>query len=376
MRKSTFSGLKKAIAVILIPTLFILPARAFGEVSSIQDTQGKLENISEEEMKVLNELFVISQQLEIQEQERLKISEDIKEQEQQYKQLVKELDKKQKDYEDKLEVLSQVLRYYQRGGPATYLEILLSADSLSSFLKSLNVIKDITHNVGDLLDTVKQEKAALQEQVSQVEEQTRLLEEKEKELQDNIHKNELLKQQKDEYLASLKTERSHYEEQLSMLETMWGDNKKMFSGIVEEANRMISEGYISTDDMKLQIGLFGVKGALEEETFNSILKKNSKLPEIIFHFHEEEIVIEIPENHLVLSGNFTVSGTTAIQFEVEAGSFYEIPLEKGSIEELFENGPIVIDFADFTESIMNMSFTLQQVQSTEGELTFDIGLSW
>ena len=376
MKKRIKSCLVIVLSLLLVPALIIVPIRVSGEVQPITEMEDKLAGISEEEKAVLEKLFAISQEIEVMEREEVEINGDIDTLQVQITDIETGIEEKKEDYDLQLNILEKVLVNYQRGGPASYLEILLSADNLTEFLKSINIIKDISRNVGELLVTLEDGKKVLQEEKSRLDEKALLLEDKKVELQENLHRNLLLKQEQEEYLASLQEEQAFYQEQLVNLETMWGDSQKLFTNIVEEITRIAGAGYFTMDDLNLSFGITKMRGAILEDTFNKILKENSDIPSTTFGFHLNQVVIEVPEKHLVLTGDFIIAGESAIQLEVQEGYFYDIPLETASIEELFQNGPLLIDFKKIAGDMVTIDFTLNQVESQEGKLTFEIKPEW
>ncbi|MDF2485454.1 MAG: hypothetical protein K0R46_1622 [Herbinix sp.] len=368
--------IKMILAFLIIPVILTAPLPVSGEVAPIEETKGKIENISGEEMKVLEKLFLISKEIEALEKEETKINNEIGSFMVQIADLEEKINQTQQDYTSKLEILEQVLVYYQRGGPATYLDILLNADSFSEFLKSLNAIKDISHNVAGLLTSLEEGKKLLQEEKQQLDDKVILLENKQLELDRNLLEHEVAAQEQESYLSSLEEDRIYYEEQLLNLQILWEDCKKVFQNTVTETTRIIGEGYYTADDLNLGLGIFTMPGALEEDTFNRILNDNSDMTETYFRFNEGEVVIEVPELHLVLHGNFFIADQSAIQYEVTTGTFYELPLDELSIQALFEQGPLIIDFAAITGGIEIVDFSLEEVASQEGRLTFVIKLQW
>lgn len=368
--------LNRAVAILMILVLVFIPIRAFGEVAPIEDTQEEIENISQEEMEVLEKLFLISKEMEAIRQEEDKISGEITGLRQQVEGLEESIRRLQSDYDTKLDVLEQVLIYYQRGGPATYLEILLNAESFTQFLKSLNVLKDISHNVGGLLTSLEEGRIALQEEKQQMNEKMAMLQEKQKEMEQKWIQREQVRLKQEAYLSGLNEKRVYYEEQLQNLELLWENCKELFQNIVTETTRIIGEGYFSAEDLNLGMGLFTLPGAIREDTFNQVLNDNSEMTETYFYFHDGEVTIEVPELHLVLQGNFIVAGESAIQYEVTSGSFYELPLDEISIGKLFAKGALIIDFNSIAGDIDMINFTLQEVESQEGSLTFVIKLIW
>jgi peptidoglycan hydrolase CwlO-like protein len=362
------------MAIVLV--LIITPVPVLGDVQPITEMEDKLTGITEEEKEVLEDLFTITQEINEIKHQETQINEEINNLQVQIKDLADGIEEKQRDYDLQLDILEQVLVNYQRGGPASYLEILLGADNLTTFLKSINIIKDISRNVGELLDGLEEGKKVLIKEKNNLDGKALLLKDKKAELQVNLHKNQLLQEEKEVYLASLQEQRDFYQEQLGNLETMWTDCTNLFTDIVEEIRRVIGAGNFTTEDLNLSLGFTKIQGSIGEDTFNRNVKENSELPETIFHFDQNQVVIEVPEKHLVLTGDFVIEGDSAIQYEVQEGTFYDMPLEKNSIEELFQNGPLLIDFKTMAGAMVNINFTLNKVETQDGILAFEIKPEW
>lgn len=358
------------LTFVLITVL--LPMHASGEVTPISDLEDKLNGISEEEKVVLEELFTLQQEIDALQQEEDNINSDIEDLNNQITGLEKEIKNKQEDYDLQLNILEQVLVQYQRGGPASYLEILLNADSLSEFIKSLNIMKDMSHNVNELLNGLQEGKKELEAEKSRLDDKNVQLEQKKIELIENIHSKQKVQQEQEAYLTSLKEDRTFYEEQLSNVKQIWADCQTLFHSMVVELTRIISSGYFTVEDLNIEYGFFAAQGYLKEDVFNSVLSENSDLLKIQFHFEENRVVLEVPEKHLVLNGNFVIAGESAIEYEVDSGTFYDMPLEASAISELFINGPLRIDFKSIAGDMDIMDFKISEVESKDGALNFII----
>jgi peptidoglycan hydrolase CwlO-like protein len=359
-------------ALVFALITVLMPMQASGEVAPISELEDKLEGISEEERAVLEELFTLQQEIDALEQEEDKINGEIEDLQAQIEELGEEIDKKQEEYDLQLDILRQVLVQYQRGGPASHLEILLKADSLSEFIKSLNILKDMSHNVNDLLASLEEGKQALQEERSRLNDKTVQQEKKKEELLENLHTKQRLQQEQETYLASLQEDREYYEEQLGNVKQVWADCRTLFAGMVEEITGIIGSGYFTAEDLNIEYGFFTIHGHLKEETFNRIISENSALLQTVFHFEENQVIIEVPEKRLVLTGNFVIAGESAIQFEVETGTFYDMPLEDSAVKELFQNGPLLIDFKSIAGDMVIINFKINEVESKDGTLDFII----
>lgn len=368
---------RKTFHIILLSAVFaavmlLAPMQASGEVRQIEELNDKLENISEEEKAVLQQLFTLEQEIDTIEQEEERINGDIADLQSQINDLEKDIEATQADYDRQLDILKQVLVNYQRGGPASTLENLLNAENLSSFIKSLNIMKDISHNVNELLTSLKEGKLLLQEKKEQLNQDKEQLMKKEEELQVELNKKQEIQKEQEKYLASLRENKAYYEEQLYNVTLMWDSCKKLFLGISEEMSQIINEGYFTLEDLNLNFSFFSISGSLGEDVLNRILSEHTQQSETVFTFDDDRVIITVPELHLVLEGKFTITADTAVQYEVQSGTFYDMPLEPASLQELFESGPLQIDFKTITKDIIAIDFKIQKVESTKGSLSFVI----
>ena len=345
----------------------IFPNQIFGQVSAITEIQEKLEGITEEEKKTLAHLFILLQEIEEMDRQVAGITEEIETLQTEIGDLETAIENKQKDYDNQLKVLEKVLVSYQRRGPASYLQTILSAKDLTIFVRSFNTVRDLSRNVGELLDTIEVSKKELTAQKEVLAENVALLEKRKGELKEALAKKQQIKEEQEAYLASLREGREYFEQQLAIIEQMWNDSKVMFSQIIDEFTRIMNEEDIPLDAFNIRIAFPSVKGTIYEETINDIVEEHSRLPKMVFHFVPGKVEEEVPEKHLKLSGTFSIEGKSVIKFIVEEGSFYELPLEKVSIEELFKNGYMSIDFSNYVDNI-----TLESIEINEGYMEFKI----
>ncbi|NLC18468.1 MAG: hypothetical protein GX757_04485 [Clostridiales bacterium] len=360
------------ILILSLAMLLVLPSHATGEVTPITELKNKLENISEEEKKVLSELFSLEQEIASLKADELKLSEEIKQLQNSIRQLESSIEEKQTEYDNRCDILRQVLVSHQRRGPASYLEILLQARDLSSFIKSLNIIKDISHNTNELLNELKQKQGELKEQKASLEQENALLVKKRDELELDIANRMQLQEQKEEYLAKLKQEGTYFEEQLQLVTAMWERCTKLLPELSREITDIIGGGYVGLEDLNVSFGFFKISGYIEEDTFNNVLSEHGSLAKAIFRFEDDKVLIEVPEERLLLIGNFEITGESEVSFMAEEGYFYDLPLEKSSIDEIFGNGTLTIDFNKIADDVITINFRITEVGSQEGSLYFTI----
>ena len=362
------------LIIVLSVTILAKPYRVSGEVKPIEEANEQLQGISEEEQKTLERLFILTQEIEEMEREEARITEEIKELNIEIDILDKSIIKEQESYDKNLLIMEQVLISYQRGGPASYLDILLKAENLTSFIKSLNLIKDISRNTGELLASIEESKRVLEEKRQSLADNMALLELKKEELKEPIEERKRLVKEQEDYLDSLSEEKELYQQHLDNVKLMWDNLKGLSSQIVDEFARIINEGHFTMEDLNMQFNFFSLKWSIHEDTFNRILNDNSTLSKIVFSFRQDSVRIEVPDNNLVLDGYFELEGASALLFVPRAGTFYGMSLEKESIGELFRNGPLLIDFEQVAGEMVTIDIKLNDVKTEDGYIRFTIDI--
>ncbi len=374
MKKARSKSKSILLSLLIITITSFVPGKVHGEVKPIIETREKLDGISDEEEGVLQELFLISQEKEEMKRQEVRLTDEIDKLDKDFLLLEREIKDNQEEHDEKLYLLEEVLIAYQRGGPASYLEILLSAEDFSSFLKGMHLIQDISRNTDELLTSLNQVKAFLTDAQDKLQDNIKSQEEKRDELTRAINKHEILQKEQEAKLYALKEEKEVYSEYLRDLEFMWEDLQKIFASIVEDFGKIIRQGNFTMEDLNIEFSLFSVKGAIHEDTFNRIIEENSDLPKIVFSFIEDSLFLEIPERKLVLQGRFLQVGPASIVFQVDNGSFYNMTLERMSIDELFKEGSLIIDFNEIAGDMLIIDINLDSIISKEKHIEFIIKL--
>lgn len=361
-----------SVLILCLAMILLVPSHAAGEVATITELKEKLENISEEEKAVLTELFAIEQDISALEADEKKLAAEIERLQESISKLTTSIEEKQSSYDKQLDILKQVLVNYQRRGPASYLEIILQAKDLSSFIKSLNILKDISHNTNELLTELKEGKTELEEKKSSLEADKTLLRQKLDKLAEDLKIKQQLQKQKEDYLAVLQQDRDNYSKQLELVAGMWEECMRLFPEISEEIKEIIEAGYLTFEDLHIKLGFFTMSGYIDEKTFNKVLADNSKLTQTLFKFEDGRVVIDVPQERLLLRGKFIITGKSAVSFVADEGYFYDLPLEQTSIDELFANEGLTIDFERIADDVITINFKITDVGSEEGRLSFVI----
>lgn len=361
------------IFVIIINLLLAagLPGRVPGQVSAARGTEYNPEEILKNEKDILSNLFILLQEIEEIEREQETVVQELDVLKNNIQTVRLSMESRQRNYDNKLDVLKQVLISYQRRGPTSYLDMVLQSRDFTSFLRNINAVKTFTRNVKGLLITLEEEKSNLLAKQEEITVSIAMLEAENEKLEETIEKKLLLKGTQEDYLISLKGEGDKYRERLAELKVLWEELKVLFPDIVTEFTRIIGEGKFPIGDLGLSYGLFNVKGTIYDDRLNTVYKENSDLAEILFHFHPGEVIIDIPEKRLNLKGTFSIEKGRELVFKAQEGSFYDMPLGPASIEELFKDGHLSIDFGKSIEGVI-----FQSIRIHNGYLEFVLGYSF
>lgn len=338
---------KVKICVVLTITFILLVSDigCFVIGQPFEEIHERLTGITSLEKEVLSKLFLLSQEIEGMEKEEKNLIIDIDKFKHEIEDIKIAISKKEKDFEKNKEGLKQVLKSYQRMGPGSYLEIVLNSDSLADLLIRINTLQDITKNTGQLLNIIEEGKESLVKAKAELDEKLSGLSEKQVQLERALLDRSQLKENMETYLISLKDEKGYYEEHLAILEKAWVEVGVTVSASVKELARIISEEDLPVDAIKLSFSFLKIKGTIEEKVFNDIVKKHPKLPKMNFSFTPGEMVLEMPDYNTNLRGKLVIIDGSSLEFKVEKGDFYELPLESRALTELFKDNKLILNLS-------------------------------
>ena len=333
-----------ASGLVIIFVLVAIPICAVnGLADPFSETKEKLSGISDEEKEILQNLFTLAQEVELLETEEKELSQEVEAINLEIKELEAAIAGGERAYEKKQEGLESVLQSYQRMGPGSFLEIILDSDSLSTFLHRVNTVRDLTRNTGELIEQLEARVEKLSEMKTLLSEKLSLVKDKQEQSREAIAKKIKLKLEKEEYLSSLMGEREYYQEHLTNIEGVWNELKPLVSKAAKEFSRIIEEGSLPMDALEITFSFSNIKGSIEDKIINKVISEQSNLPKMVFAFHPGKVEISLPEKNFVLSGTFIILEGHILKFQAQEGSFFGMPLEPGSIEELFSGGDLVLN---------------------------------
>lgn len=327
--------------------LLILVLAAFqppGAAGPSQPLEEELSWLSLQEDRVFQELFALSQALENLEREKERLVEEIEGMREELRQLDGEIRRQEERHRRTAAGLAQVLKSYQRLGPASYLEILLGAQDLGDFWRRVNLLRDLAQGTERLLRSIEGSRAALVAERERYEEKLAALAAKEVAVTEAQVQVLAVRAQMEAQLRALAEEREYYREQLVQMQQTWAELKPFFAGTLRELAENIDWGKIPQDALKTKLSLRGIYGTLAEDTVNEIIGAYPELSGVLFRFAPGQASLLLPESRLVLEGTFVIVRNTAIMFQVQGGTFYGLPLEEETIRQLLPDRQVTIDF--------------------------------
>lgn len=322
------------IVILLAQTPFL--GRVNGQMNNFLEAEENLLNLSREEKKILDQLFELVQKIELMERQEQAILEEVEKLKDQVNSLEEEILKEEEFYRRRQEDLGIILRGYQRNGPTSYFKAILESNSLSVLLRRVNILRTFAHNMGQFLDELEDSREKLLGEKTVLSQKLDEIEEKQKQMEEAIASNLDLKDEMERVLSSMGEAKTYYQNYLNSIEEVWGDLKLTLERAKEEFASIIEKDDLPEDALKISISLSGIRGSIDEETFNDIIGRNTSFVEILFSFKPGKVEMMIPEKNLVLGGKFKILDEHILKFEVMEGSFYDLALEDRIIEELFD----------------------------------------
>lgn len=352
------------LLTLIFPTILIAD-----EKQSIEDIEEKLLSVTEEEKQILENLFLQVQEIEELERDEANINAEVKAMQYEIENLEDRITSEELSYDKYKDVLKEVLKTYQRMGPGSYVEIILSSESMSDLFNRINTLRDLTKGTGELLESLDQSLLKLTTEKSNLDEKLKLLEAKQLVLREAIDKKMLVIKAKEDYLISLAGDREYFLERLDNMNSVMNELKSMISELSGEFANLIANSNFPADAIKLEFTLSGIKGSINEDIFNKIISEHNGFPDMRFSFKLGKIELVIPEKSVYFAGNFIIVNGNSLKYDITEGSIYDMKLEKSSIDDLFSSGYFVLNL----EPLLDKN-TIKSIESKNGYIDLIIGI--
>ncbi|GAB6106305.1 coiled-coil domain-containing protein [Fusibacter bizertensis] len=361
---------KLCFNIVIITTLLTLFSPINFAEPTEQEAKDKLNEISSEEQLIIEKLFVMSSEIELLRTEEVKIEKDIVNINLKIDQLATNINEMELRYATLKTNLAEVLKIQQRKGVGSSIEVIFSSQSLKDFVFRINLLRDLSRKVDDLMSETQSTNAELLKEKSNYENEKENLANQKKELAKKINEKALAKSELEDYLESLNTEKAHYEDYLKSIEALWNSLKPLFSKTIAQFNDLIQSGGLPDDTVTINYSLFNTNGTIYETKFNEVLAKQKEFPVMQFDFKDGAVLLAFPEYEIALEGEFILVDAQTIQYVVSGGTFYQLPMSQSAILDLFSEGDMVFKL----KSLLGKN-TIKKIDQYEDRIVMQISIS-
>lgn len=349
--------MKKFLSLILIFMLIFTFTFSYSTslpsvegISGTENVKENLEDLTKEEKQILEELFIIVQDIKEMEDIERKTSIEIDELKIDIVRLEVQIREKELQYEDSLSIMEEILKNHQRNGSISYLEMILSSDSLQTLLRRVNLIREISRSTEGLLVKLEEAKQELIEDKETLQASLDQVEERQRQVQEAIKSKNILRNNLETRLTSLKEDKARFEEYLNRLENSWSEIKPVFTETINMLTRMIEDGNIPSDTIDISFSLTGVRGIIKEESLDDILLSQIFPTQVEIKLKKDKLELIMPDINIFMTGSLEIlEGRQSLRFNMEEGAFLDMKLEKSAMEELFSFGYLEFNFRKLLE---------------------------
>ncbi len=288
----------------------------------------QLESLDLDEKETLAELFLVTESIKELERELAALQE-------RQEQVAEALARAEFDYEEAVihyeearGTATEALRWLQKLGPVSYLDLIVGAASFTDFWQRLDTIFLAVRGVERALqhlvltrETAVAERKALTATRDELERVVTEAQDKLRELEDT-------RVQMEVSLAGLGDRRQVYEKYLAELESMWLEELIPYlKGAAAELINLMSTGGQGDLQIDWQLTRGGLKGQLPFTALNASLSSSPILKGAQFAGADGQLIFTVPERGLTLKGKLSLGeGGREGSFDVEEIWLWEMPI--------------------------------------------------
>ena len=358
-----------ACAPVVVAATRVAAASAAAPTAAPGDASGYPAVVERTEAAILSELRALKLDIarDVADMERLTAA--LTQGRSQLETLERDIARETDRYNDNRDTLAAVLAAYQQAGPGSRLELLLSSDSLSAFLRRLSALRQLDRDTAGLLEALDAGRNAL---VTQQADKQALLDRLAleramlaKTLEDKRGKETELEAS----LAALEKDRAAYEARLAALERSWDKAMNVFPELTEGFSRIITEGAFPPDALSLTFGLAGMNAVMRQERFQAILDADRRLPGTVFRFRQDSASLRVESAELALEGDFVIIDGSTLEFRPLSGSQGGLALTAEQLSDLSRRGAL-----QFRLEPILQGATIKRIRLQEGQFTLSVNV--
>ncbi len=184
----------------------------------IEEAKEELENIQSEKSETLQQVEDLITQISSYQSEIDSLDTKISDMNSQIEEAQSKIEQKQEDYDKQQELLEKRLVATYEAGETSYLDVLLSSESITDLISNYYLISEITENDMKLMDSIKQEQEEIEKAKQTLETSKQELDSMKAQKQQKATELKNAKNQKDSYVAQLNEEEKNTQAELEQFE--------------------------------------------------------------------------------------------------------------------------------------------------------------
>ena len=239
----------KLIAIIIITIICLqynvlavskseLSADSKETQQKIDDAKEELEGIKTEKSETLQQVEELMSEISQKQNEIDDLDSEIADLNSQIQDAQNKLNEKQENYDKQEKLLEERLVATYEAGETSYLDVLLSSDSLTDLISNYYLISEITENDLNLMDKIKKEQEEIENAKTTLENSKKELDNSKSEKQAKATQLQETKNQKDAYVAQLNEDEKNTQAQLEQFEQ---DKRNIQAQLAEIARKEAEE---------------------------------------------------------------------------------------------------------------------------------------
>lgn len=311
---------------------------------SKEEIKFSLTELTLEEKKILESLFTLVQEIMEMEYKEKTTEIQIVDLQEDIKNIEIKIEAETLKYNTNLDIMEEILRFYQKNGANSYLELIISSKNLSVLLKRLNAIRDISKNTSELLESLEEGKEKLIIEKQNIATTLESIEIRQNELREALRQKLLLRDNLEERLTLLQDDRDKYEEYLISLERSFNEIKPIFSDTINTFVKMIEDGALPEEVIDITFSFPTISGLIKGTLLSEILSAQDFPTKLDLIFSKDILELHMPEINIIMRGTLEILNDQALIFKVENGFYMDLPLELSAMEELFKDGYLELNF--------------------------------
>ncbi len=207
----------------------------------IEDAKQKQDEIQEEKNATMNEINSLSEQITSYQSQINSIDLQIDDANKKIEEQTQKLAQAEEDYKKQEEMLNERVVALYEMGEVSYLDVLLSSESLTDFISRYYVISEIADSDNALLEQIENQKKEIEDAKKSIENSKTELETAKKEKENVQAQLQSTKSQKDTYVAQLSEDEQALQEQIEELQAANVQIDKDIAAARAEAQRKLQE---------------------------------------------------------------------------------------------------------------------------------------